>query len=137
MRNFFASLIIILISMGCGSNGQKQKNGPLESVTTYTTVDAVLNIGTNEYIRVTAKRTVYDTVMMVVVDSSDGKYIEEKRKVRDTSYQILYPWFVPDTTGKKPLRNKAGTADSSILQWTPIEKRLILNDLNKNWPVKP
>lgn len=104
--------------------------------TSYTTVDLALSIENNEYPRLTAMKIIFQTQKAVVVDSSGGKIVQELKSVTDSSYLVWYPMPVKDSTGKKFLKNKAGTGDSLMLKFIPCENRLILHDFNKRWPVK-
>lgn len=128
-------LIILFFISACGSSKKQKSKAPEPTVTSYTTVDVVINLATNEYMRFTAQKKVYDTVMLTTTDTTNGKIIQEKKLVRDSSYAVWYPWIVTDSTGKVSLKNKAG-GDSVIYRFTPIEKRLILQDFDKNWPTK-
>jgi hypothetical protein len=135
-RDLKLTLVIILIAFAAACGGGSAIKSPTGRLQTYTTIDIVVNVGTNEYARLTAEKTVYDTVMSVITDSTGGKVVQEKKKVRDSSYKVWYAFPIPDSTGKN-IRNKANTADSVMYRFTPIDSKMVLQDFNKNWPYKP
>ena len=128
---------LLMVMIGCGGRGNKGSSSQKTDtgkVVTYTTVEAAFNVSTNDYRIVTAMKTVYDTVMSVVVEDSGGKEVREKKKVRDSSYMVWHLLPVPDSTGKRAMKNKTGV-DSMAYMFVPIQKELIIGDKNKNWPV--
>jgi hypothetical protein len=129
--------LAIFFAAAAACSGSSVKGKPAEGVVvTYTTIDMAADINTNDYKKLTAKKTVYDTVRLVTIDSSGGKTVQEKRRVRDSSYMVWYLVPVFDSTGKQLLRNSANTGDSMRYDFIPMDRDLMLKDYMKNWPVK-
>lgn len=129
---FLLLAIFIAVAAAC-SNSSSSSQG---EVITYTTIDMASNININDYRKVTAKKIVYDTVMVVTIDSSATSVKKEKRKVRDSVYLIW--WQVPalDSARKNRIPNSTNTGDSMVYDFVPIDRELVLKDYMKNWPVK-
>jgi hypothetical protein len=134
---FILTTLVIIFAAACGGKKIKRENTPSERKTICTTVDVVGNVSSNEYPRLTALKTVYDTVMNVVVDTSDGQIVQERKMVKDSSYMVMLPFTVTDSAGKKVLKNNTGTGDSIAFRFVPIDRAMVLHDFNKNWPIKP
>lgn len=136
MTKQLMAVLFAFVFIKCASKTPPESPKLPDRDTSYTTVDLALSIETNEYPRATAMKIRFRTQKAVVVDSSDGKIVQEVKNVIDSSYLVWYPIPVKDSTGKKFLRKKDNSADSLILKFIPVENRLILHDFNKRWPVK-
>lgn len=126
-------MLALFMQTNCGET-QKEKLAykPDKPVTTITTVLIAFNIGTNDYRGLTAQRTVKDSLKIVVTDSTDGKIIQEKKWVSDTSYNVWWAFNVMDSAKKNVLKTTHGQ-DSVMFKWVPCESAMIVQDFNKNY----
>jgi len=131
MKKYIAA-ILVLAFISCN---ESKKDKPLAQAPqkTITSGLIVINISSNEYGVVTLERTIVDTVALVTTDTTGGKLIQEKKLTRDTSYKAWWPFKVPDSTGKAILKTKTGQ-DSIIFKWAPLQRGMVLQDYNRNWP---
>ena len=135
---FYICLFIIATGIYCSGNKSTDEPKEKKTVTTYTTIEVVGDYATNNYSVVTARKTVRDTLMSVNVKSSGNTEIFEKRWTKDSAYEVLEVFLVPDSTGKKAIK-KADGQDSMIVRFTPLNTKIykVSKDRNENFAWSP
>ena len=134
MKRTIAITIIILGLFSCNQTKKEDSTKPKPIDSTLTSGIIAVDVRINDYRAATLLRIVKDSVQMTVTDSSGGKITQEKKLVRDTSYQALWPFQVPDSTGKKAIKSKINPAlDPTVLAWRIVRKEAVLQDFNKDW----
>lgn len=123
----------IIIAISCNQNKKDVAKVGLVTDTTYTSGIIAINVSSNDYRAATLMRIIRDSVKLITTDSSGGKFTQEKKVVRDTSYYAWWPYIVPDSL-KRPLKSKLdATKDSIIFRFRAMEKGMVLQDFNRSW----
>lgn len=129
MKKIIITLSVVILAFSCKDKGKELKTGTEETFTAgLVNVDA----NTNYFATIVLKRTIKDSLKLIVVDSTDGKLTQEKRVVRDTSYIAWWGETVVDSL-KNPIKSKVNPKlDSARWGWVPIKKEIVIHDFNKN-----
>lgn len=134
LKAIFPAVVIIFFVVKCDNSSKpdKHKKQVYDTVITAALIDVDPFINNRQVL--TVKRVLNDTFKEVVVDSSEDGVTRKKIWTTDTVYAFAwYSWPVPDSTGKKAMRNSAGQ-DSVIWKWIPIARTVkILQDYNQNY----
>jgi hypothetical protein len=128
MKPLLATIVLsVLISCSNSSSFKKSTPDTTKTVAVYTNRAGALFI---DYV----VRVASDSFMLVSTDTTTSEVVSKRKWVRDTSY------FVPlvDTlrdAANKPVLDSNGKS-TLRLWWVPSDKKYIIQDFNKAFPVK-